>query len=109
MTAQLEDLLGELRTYEKLKRGQPRILRANSVEGLATLLIKARIALQLTQKDLADRLGVKEQQVQRYEATEYSSASLERVGEVARVLGLEVSVGAPLPRRKDEKRQVATG
>jgi HTH-type transcriptional regulator/antitoxin HipB len=36
---------------------------------LLVALIEARIAAGLTQKALADRLGVAEQQIQRYEAT----------------------------------------
>jgi len=39
---------------------------------------------------LAARLGVKPQQVQRYEASNYQTASFARLREVARVLGLRV-------------------
>jgi len=39
------------------------------------------------QKSLARRLGLKEQQIQRYEASEYASASLARVLSVVEVLG----------------------
>jgi len=58
-----------------------------------TVLIRARIAQHLTQRQLAERVGVKEQQVQRYEATEYSSASLRRVLEIAAALKLLVGAG----------------
>ena len=44
----------------------------------------------LSQKELAKRLGIKEQQLQRYEATEYAPASLRRVIEVTKALGLKV-------------------
>ena len=54
---------------------------------LPRLLIKARIARGLSQKSLAGRLGLKEQQNQMYEASEYASASLARVRSVAEVLG----------------------
>ena len=50
------------------------------------VLIKARIALGMTQKDLAKRLKVKEPQIQQYEATNYARASLTRVEQVARIL-----------------------
>jgi HTH-type transcriptional regulator / antitoxin HigA len=42
---------------------------------------------------LADRLGLKEQQIQRYEATDYASASLARVIEISEALGLELKGG----------------
>jgi ribosome-binding protein aMBF1 (putative translation factor) len=53
-------------------------------------LIEARIAAGMSQRELARVLGIKEQQVQRYEATEYASASLARVIKVAHALAVEV-------------------
>jgi hypothetical protein len=43
---------------------------------------------------LAERLGLKEPQIQRDEATDDASASLTRVCEVARSLGLKVKAEA---------------
>jgi HTH-type transcriptional regulator/antitoxin HigA len=60
------------------------------LEELPKALIQARIAGGLSQEELAAKLDLKPQQVQRYEATEYQSASLERVTEVARVLGVKL-------------------
>ena len=84
--SQLADLEEELREYETLKAGGFPMDDLGAVAGLATALIKARIAQGLSQKDLADRLGLKEQQIQRYEATDYGSASLARIQEVASAL-----------------------
>jgi transcriptional regulator with XRE-family HTH domain len=56
------------------------------VETLPDTLIRARIAAGLSQAALAERLGMKPQQVQRYEATKYASASLTRLLEVARAI-----------------------
>jgi transcriptional regulator with XRE-family HTH domain len=56
------------------------------VESLPEMLIEERKRLNLTQRQLAEKLGIKEQQVQRYEATRYQSASLQRLGEVATAL-----------------------
>ena len=87
LRSQIEDLHAELRDYESLLSGgfEPNDLQA--VAHLPTMLIQARIAQGLSQKDLAQRLGLKEQQIQRYEATEYASASLTRIREVAGALG----------------------
>ena len=49
------------------------------VSSLPETLIKARIARGMSQRELAERIGLKEQQIQRYEATNYSSASLSRI------------------------------
>ncbi len=56
---------------------------------------------ELSQRQLADRLGLKEQQIQRYEATQYASASLSRLREVAAELdvqGLELPDALPTSR-----------
>jgi transcriptional regulator with XRE-family HTH domain/Zn-dependent peptidase ImmA (M78 family) len=53
-------------------------------------LIRARIAAGLTQKDLADRLGMREQQIQRYEASRYEGVGFARVVDVADAIGLKI-------------------
>ena len=84
--SQLTDLERELHEYEQLKAGDFEIGDLRMVGELPTLLIKARIARGLSQRELAARVGLKEQQIQRYEATEYASASLSRIKEVAGAL-----------------------
>jgi hypothetical protein len=46
--------------------------------------------VKVTQEDLAARLGVKPQQIQCYEASDYQTASFARLREIARLLGLGV-------------------
>ena len=87
--SQLSDLKSELREYEALKAGEFELDQLGVVSGLPAMLIKARIARGMSQKDLAERIGLKEQQIQRYEATDYASVSLSRIREV--VNGLDVS------------------
>ena len=86
LSSQLADLQRDLREYESLKSGEFRLERLAAVDELPTVLIKARISQGLSQKDLAERIGLKEQQIQRYEATDYASASLSRIREVAGAL-----------------------
>ena len=93
--SQLEDLEGQLREYESLKAGHFELGGLHMVAELPTALIKARIAQGLSQKDLAERLKLKEQQIQRYEATDYASASLNRIKEVVNALGIDA--GDPDP------------
>ena len=90
LKSQLADLQRELREYERLRAGKQKIVALGSLEELPKTLIQARIISGLSQEALAAKLGLKPQQVQRYEATEYRSASLERVTEVARVLGVKL-------------------
>ena len=94
LRSQLADLRAELKQYEALRSGKQTKLAMDSLDDLPRALIQGRIACGLTQKALAERLGLKEQQVQRYEATNYASASLARVCEVAKSLGLKVKAEA---------------
>ena len=91
LRSQLADLEAELQQYESLRSGKRRIIRTQSLEDFPRALIQARVALGLSQRDLAERLGLKEQQIQRYEATEYASASLRRIREVVDALGLNLA------------------
>ena len=94
--AQADDLRAEIEEYEQLRSGAVSSFEASSLAELATLLVKARIARGWTQNQLADSLGIAEQQVQRYESTGYRSASLARICDVAAALGIDVSEKAEL-------------
>lgn len=90
LLSQIEDLRVEIEEYEQLRAGQTTTIEATSLAGLADALIKARIARGWTQADLANALGVAEQQIQRYETTRYSGASLARLCDVADALDITV-------------------
>jgi ribosome-binding protein aMBF1 (putative translation factor) len=89
--SQLADLRREIEEYEALKARQVSVLELHSLSELPDLLIKARIARGYTQADLAKRLRLKPQQIQRYEATRYHSVSFRRLLEIARTLEVDLS------------------
>ena len=95
--SQIEELDEQLTEYEALRCGKIRVLELESLAELPEALIRARIAAGLTQKDLARRLGLKEQQIQRYEATRYAGATLARIGAVADALGVKMREQLILP------------
>jgi transcriptional regulator with XRE-family HTH domain len=97
LASQLRDLREELAEYEQLREGKSRVFTDVSLESLPHTLIQARIAAGWSQKELGDHLGLKEQQIQRYEATEYATASLERLREIALVLGVELNGDVFIP------------
>jgi len=88
--SQLQDLREQVDVYERLHWGKDKQLMLEAVEDLPKTLIQARIASGMTQEGLALRLGLKTQQVQRYEATEYESASFARIRKVVEALGLRI-------------------
>lgn len=97
LVSQFADLEAELADYDALRSGERKVFELTSFDEFPRALIQARIALGLSHKDLADKLGIKEQQLQRYEATDYSSASIERVKQVVSALGLSVREDVFLP------------
>ena len=84
--SQLDSLKDELREYEELQSGKVAAPDLDYIAVVPRDLIRARIASGLTQKDLANRLGMAEQQIQQYEAKDYESVSLTRIAEIARTL-----------------------
>lgn len=96
MKSQLEDLQREIKEYSVLRSGKRKIVSLGSLEELPKALIQARIAAGLSQEELAVKLGVKPQQIQRYEATEYQAASFERVQKIMQMLGVKLQRPAAL-------------
>lgn len=91
-----EVLSDQIREYEALKLGAVTVLKPASLKELPSILIRARIAQGLSQRELAQILGVRERQIQRYESEEYASASLRRLTQVADALHLNISEVAEL-------------
>jgi HTH-type transcriptional regulator / antitoxin HipB len=84
---QIDRMNAEIEEYENLKAGKVDI-KMSSIEDLPKALIQKRISLDMTQRQLAEKLGIKEQMVQRYESNNYESASLHRLTEVWKALDL---------------------
>ena len=97
LASQLADLREQLVEYDALRTRKRPVLSLQSFDEFPRALIQARIATGMSQKELAQRLGLKEQQIQLYEATDYASASLARVNEIIRALGLKVREEIVLP------------
>jgi len=94
--SQADDLRVELADFDRLREGALSTFDGASLEELATVLVKARIARGWTQRHLADKLGVAEQQIQRYEASDYRSTSLARLCDIANALEVTVAQHAEL-------------
>lgn len=86
LRSQLESLREELRDYEELKSGDVPPPDLSYIARVPQDLIRARIASGMSQRELAELLEMPEQQIQRYEATEYESVSLARILEISDAL-----------------------
>jgi transcriptional regulator with XRE-family HTH domain len=97
LSSQLDELKDQMREFEELRSGGRGVITVESFDELPRALVQARIAAGLSQKELAERLNVNEQQIQRYEATDYQSASLARLREVVKAIGINVREEVFLP------------
>jgi ribosome-binding protein aMBF1 (putative translation factor) len=77
----------EVESYERLKLGETQELR--NLHGLGRTLVASRIALGISQRELAKRLNVHESQVSRDERNEYHGISVERASRILDALGVE--------------------
>jgi HTH-type transcriptional regulator / antitoxin HipB len=90
LNSEIEILQEELQEYQKLKAGEITKLNFDSLTQLPEALIKARIVRGLTQEQLGEIMGLKAQQIQRYEATLYAGASLRKIIAVQKALNIEI-------------------
>lgn len=110
LESQQEDLQREMNEFDSLKSGALRKTGGSPLADIDKALISYRISLGWTQKELAGKIGVKEQQIQRYEANDYQSASLHRIIEIVDAMGIplrlaEVMLPRPQISFPDHKKQ----
>jgi len=84
-----EQLKEEVESYERLRRGE--FEEVTNFEGMGRLLIALRISQGLSQRELAERVGVHESTVSRDERNEYHGITLERTAKVLAALGVTLS------------------
>lgn len=90
MESEIVELRAQLQRYDDLQDGRVASRTLTSLRELPVALIEGRIAARLTQRELAERLGVPEQQVQRWEANSYSGVSADRLQDIADALGMQL-------------------
>lgn len=73
------------------------MITVSSFDELPLGLIRARLASGLTQRELAERLDLKEHQIQRYECEFYRTASYQCLLDVANALGVRIGNDTLLP------------
>jgi DNA-binding Xre family transcriptional regulator len=90
IVSEIEVLRSQVDHYEKLRDGRITSREITSLRELPVALIEARIAARLTQRQLAEHIGTAEQQVQRWEANDYSGVGLDRLQNIADALGVQI-------------------
>jgi DNA-binding XRE family transcriptional regulator len=85
----IAEMTEELAEYDELKAGRSEIFM-ETIADLPITCIKKRIKLGMTQRELAEKLDMKEQMIQRYEASQYASAGFGRLVDVAEALEIAI-------------------
>lgn len=87
-----EQLEAEIATYDILKIKTSTLLEERSIDDLPNLLIEFKIHSGMTQKEFSERIGMKEQQLQRYEAENFKSISFKNLLKIINAIGLKITV-----------------
>ena len=88
--SKIEDFENDIIEFASLKSGQMNSIYINSISNISEALIKSRIIKGWTQAELASKIRLKEQQIQRYESEDYESASIARLSEIASALDWKI-------------------
>lgn len=84
--SQIEILEKEIEEYLKVKSGAKTPTFPKTISDIGDFVIQLRIAANLTQAELAKLVHTKTQVIQRYEATDYSTASIARVKQIVEAI-----------------------
>ncbi|KAA6335585.1 hypothetical protein EZS27_016195 [termite gut metagenome] len=97
----LKKLSKEIEEFECLTSGELSALEFNSAkDDMNKAIISFRIASQLTQKELAEKMYIQEQQIQRYEQSDYLTAGFERILQLLEVLDVQMTLKKDFRERK---------
>jgi hypothetical protein len=99
------DMENEVAEYDFLKKNKKNILKSRSLYELPSLITEYKIASGLTQKEFSKKIGMKEQQFQRYEAENFQGISFKNLLKILQAIGLDVMI-MDTPIRKISKKEV---
>lgn len=102
----LSELKKEVEEYNDIKNcpSDSYVFGDIELDCIPEILIKARLIKKMSQAELAKKLEVAPQQIQRYESTEYSGVKHETLIEIVNALDLNITCRAMLiPNNKFDK------
>ncbi|AXY76404.1 XRE family transcriptional regulator [Paraflavitalea soli] len=87
-----EELEDEISEYESLKNSNQETLAERVISELPSILTEYKIISGMTQKEFSEKLGLKEQQLQRYEADNFKGVSFKNLLKFLDSIGLEIKI-----------------
>jgi len=89
LVTERHELEQQLTAFQATKAGDYGALKERAGNDLGAFLIAARLIQGLSQKELARKLGLREQAIQRWEAEKYRNITLANYQKVAQMLGVQ--------------------
>ncbi|NII24807.1 helix-turn-helix transcriptional regulator [Pseudoflavitalea sp. X16] len=87
-----QELEEEITDYESLKNTSKNTLPERVISELPSILTEYKIISGMTQKEFSEKLGLKEQQLQRYEADNFKGVSFKNLLKFLEAIGLEIRI-----------------
>lgn len=91
LRTETRELSKKLEAYRQIQGGNAEPMKEQAGSDLGELLIVARLAQNWRQKDLARKLGLQEQAIQRWESDRYRNINLANYMKVAKALSVDFS------------------
>jgi ribosome-binding protein aMBF1 (putative translation factor) len=82
----------EVAVYDSLKKNKKPTLKERLISELPSIITEYKIISGLTQKEFSEKLGLKEQQLQRYEADNFKSVTFKNLLRFFDIMGLEIRI-----------------
>jgi hypothetical protein len=98
----IETLEEEITVYKQSVNNQDKIFHLNNLAQIPATLLKARIVAGLTKEQLAEKAGLKVEQIERFEGISYAKANLRQLLAVSTALGIKVNFDLQFPERVKE-------
>jgi predicted XRE-type DNA-binding protein len=92
LTRQKNQFKVEIKKYENLKNKSLSIFKLRNLDMLPHVLIEYKISKGFSQKEFAKVLGIKEQQLQRYESDDFRSVSFSKLLNFIELAGITIQV-----------------
>ena len=86
------EIENDILLYESLKKSKECILKERLISELPSVITEYKIVSGLTQKEFSEMLGIKEQQLQRYESESFKGVTFKNLLKFLDLIGLEIKI-----------------
>lgn len=99
----INNIQNEVKEYQNVKTKNEIFFPKSNIGELGKMVIYARLAEGITQAELAKRLETSQQQINRFEASDYESTKLFNIIEVIEALNIDLQVDFTIKKNQNEE------